>query len=76
MKLVRIEYHKVTKGNLDYFIKCSMYLSKHDGKIKREFITEDTYLKNLQNIQGRGAVLFLEYEYDVAELGIKNLIGR
>ena len=76
MKLIRIEYHKVTKGSLDYFIKCRMYLSKYDGQIKREFITEDTYLENLQMRVHRKPVKFLEYEYHAAELGIKNLIDK
>jgi len=49
MRLVNTSYFKVSKGKIDYFIKERSYVSKFDGDIITEFITEETFNKNLED---------------------------
>jgi hypothetical protein len=49
MRLINTSYFKVSKGKIDYFIKERSYVSKFDGDVITEFITEETFNKNLED---------------------------
>lgn len=48
-RLAKIDYLKITKDDMDIFAKRSWYVWNNDGQIYFDFITEETYFKNLEN---------------------------
>lgn len=69
MKLVKTVYFKVSKEKVDYFIKRRSYASRCDGEIITDFITEETFDKNLE--KGKKVEF---YKFKDAPIGIKRHI--
>ena len=71
-KLAYKKYFKIDKEKKEYFICKRYYLGKNDGEIINEFITSDTYFKNLEENKKSE---FFELPYKCADKGIQHLIN-
>lgn len=71
-RLIRTEYYKVFKGNMDLFLKRRYYICSNDGQIRTDFITAETYYRNLE--EGKSNASFYELRFEDLKLPVQDFI--